>query len=73
MIRRLLESFNGNEQQDGWVAPDGSTASDAHVGRDALGAAAALLELTPAQRSQLARDGELALDTYGGGVTYISI
>lgn len=73
-IRRLLESFNGSEQLNGWVdRRSGDTISDANVGDDALGAAATILELTPAQRRQLERDGEITLDSYGGGVTYISL
>ena len=72
-IFRLLESFSGNEQQDGWIAPDGNTAHTAHVGSNAQNAAYNILELTPTQRAQLERDGEIAIDTAGGGVTYISL
>ena len=72
-IFRLLESFSGNEQQDGWIAPDGNTAHTANVGGDAHNAAFNILELTPAQRRELERNGEIAIDTAGGGVTYISL
>lgn len=70
---RLLESFDGNEQVDGWQDKSGATASSASVGGDAHNAAYNILELTPAQRQQLAQDGELSLDTAGGGVTYIRL
>ena len=72
-IFRLLESFSGNEQHDGWQDRNGNTAHTANVGGDALNAAYNILELTPVQRRQLERDGEIAIDTAGGGVTYISL
>lgn len=72
-IFRLLESFSGGEQHDGWVDSQGATSHTAHVGKDAHAAAYNILELTPAQRRELDRNGELAIDTPGGGVTYVKV
>lgn len=72
-IFRLLESFDGSEQLDGWQERNGNTAHTANVGNDAYNAAYNILELTPSQWRQLERDGEIAIDAAGGGVTHISL
>ena len=54
------------------VMADGSE-FDIKPNSNAQNAAYNILELTPTQRAQLERDGEIAIDTAGGGVTYISL